>query len=86
MEEGREVLKFFANNYLGLEDAVISDTVNHASIIEGIRLCNAQRFHYVNCDLAELEAKLKGNGGIHPDFDVINSGLLGKVILNWNHL
>ncbi|MCL4149271.1 UNVERIFIED_CONTAM: hypothetical protein GTU68_020199 [Idotea baltica] len=41
------------------EDAVISDELNHASIIDGIRLCKAQRFRYRNNDLADLEAKLK---------------------------
>jgi glycine C-acetyltransferase len=40
------------------EDAVISDALNHASIIDGIRLCKAQRFRYANQDMADLEAKL----------------------------
>jgi len=44
---------------LGPEDAIISDELNHASIIDGIRLCKAQRFRYKNNDLADLEAKLK---------------------------
>jgi glycine C-acetyltransferase len=44
---------------LGAEDAVISDELNHASIIDGIRLSKAQRFRYRNCDMADLEAKLK---------------------------
>jgi glycine C-acetyltransferase len=43
---------------LGPEDAVISDELNHASIIDGVRLCKAQRFRYKNCDMADLEAKL----------------------------
>ena len=43
---------------LAPEDAVISDALNHASIIDGIRLCKAQRLRYANCDLADLEAKL----------------------------
>ena len=43
---------------LGPEDAVISDALNHASIIDGIRLCKAQRFRYATNDLADLEAKL----------------------------
>jgi glycine C-acetyltransferase len=42
----------------GPEDAVISDALNHASIIDGIRLCKAQRFRYANRDMADLEAKL----------------------------
>lgn len=44
---------------LGPDDAVISDELNHASIIDGIRLCKAQRYRYKNCDMADLEAKLK---------------------------
>ncbi|MGY3438572.1 MULTISPECIES: glycine C-acetyltransferase [unclassified Marinovum] len=44
---------------LGPEDAVISDALNHASIIDGIRLCKAKRFRYANSDMADLEAKLK---------------------------
>jgi glycine C-acetyltransferase len=44
---------------LGEEDAVISDALNHASIIDGIRLCKAQRFRYANSDLNELESCLK---------------------------
>jgi glycine C-acetyltransferase len=44
---------------LGEEDAVISDTLNHASIIDGIRLCKAQRLRYANNDMQELEACLK---------------------------
>jgi len=43
---------------LGPEDAVISDALNHASIIDGIRLCKAQKFRYATNDLADLEAKL----------------------------
>ena len=44
---------------LGPEDAIISDSLNHASIIDGIRLCKAQRYRYANNDMADLEAKLK---------------------------
>jgi glycine C-acetyltransferase len=43
---------------LGAEDAVISDALNHASIIDGVRLCKARRFRYANNDMAELEAQL----------------------------
>src|SRR6266705_7193807 len=43
---------------LGPEDAIISDELNHASIIDGIRLCKAQRHRYKNSDMADLEAKL----------------------------
>ncbi|HWA87154.1 MAG TPA: glycine C-acetyltransferase [Opitutus sp.] len=44
---------------LSAEDAVISDELNHASIIDGIRLCKAQRHRYRNSDMADLEAKLR---------------------------
>ena len=47
---------------LGEEDAVISDELNHASIIDGIRLCKARRFRYRNNDMADLEAQLKAAG------------------------
>lgn len=47
---------------LGPEDAIISDALNHASIIDGVRLCKAQRFRYVNSDMNDLEAKLKEAG------------------------
>ena len=43
---------------LGEEDAVISDELNHASIVDGIRLCKAKRFRYRNNDMADLEARL----------------------------
>jgi glycine C-acetyltransferase len=48
---------------LAAEDAVISDALNHASIIDGIRLCKAQRFRYANNDMAELENRLKEAAG-----------------------
>jgi glycine C-acetyltransferase len=44
---------------LGENDAVISDALNHASIIDGVRLCKAKRFRYSNCNMAELEAQLQ---------------------------
>ncbi|ASP21089.1 2-amino-3-ketobutyrate coenzyme A ligase [Antarctobacter heliothermus] len=44
---------------LGPEDAIISDALNHASIIDGIRLCKARRYRYANSDMADLEAKLR---------------------------
>ncbi len=44
---------------LGPEDAIISDSLNHASIIDGIRLCKAQRFKYQNSDMNDLELQLK---------------------------
>ena len=48
---------------LGEEDAVISDELNHASIIDGIRLCKAQRYRYKNCDMADLEMQLQAAKG-----------------------
>ena len=44
---------------LGEEDAIISDALNHASIIDGVRLCKAQRYRYTNADMADLEEQLK---------------------------
>ncbi|MEP1201689.1 glycine C-acetyltransferase [Tateyamaria sp.] len=44
---------------LGPEDAIISDALNHASIIDGIRLCKAQRYRYANSDMDDLETQLK---------------------------
>ncbi len=48
---------------LGAEDAVISDELNHASIIDGIRLCKAQRCRYRNSDMSDLEERLKESAG-----------------------
>ncbi|AAV96587.1 glycine C-acetyltransferase [Ruegeria pomeroyi] len=44
---------------LGPEDAIVSDALNHASIIDGIRLCKAKRYRYANSDMGDLEAQLK---------------------------
>ncbi|MDD4001538.1 MAG: glycine C-acetyltransferase, partial [Bacteroidales bacterium] len=44
---------------LNEEDAIISDSLNHASIIDGVRLCKAQRFRYANADMADLEKQLQ---------------------------
>jgi glycine C-acetyltransferase len=44
---------------LGAEDAILTDQLNHASIIDGVRLCKAKRFVYTHADMADLEAKLK---------------------------
>lgn len=44
---------------LGPEDAIISDSLNHASIIDGVRLCKAQRYRYANSDMEDLESQLK---------------------------
>src|SRR6266487_3883885 len=54
---------------LGPEDAILSDELNHASIIDGIRLCRAQRFRYLNNNMADLEAKLEEAG--HARFKMI---------------
>lgn len=48
---------------LGPEDAVISDELNHASIIDGVRLCKANRMRYANRDMTDLEAKLRESQG-----------------------
>jgi glycine C-acetyltransferase len=56
---------------LSAEDAVISDELNHASIIDGIRLCKAQRFRYKNCNLADLEAQLKAADAAKARFKLV---------------
>jgi glycine C-acetyltransferase len=56
---------------LGAEDAVISDELNHASIIDGIRLGKAQRFRYRNGDLADLEAKLREASAARARFKLV---------------
>ncbi len=56
---------------LTAEDAVISDELNHASIIDGIRLCKAQRYRYRNCDMADLEAKLREADAAKARFKLI---------------
>ncbi len=56
---------------LGAEDAVISDELNHASIIDGVRLCKAQRYRYKNNDLADLELRLKEADAAKARFKLI---------------
>jgi glycine C-acetyltransferase len=56
---------------LGAEDAVISDELNHASIIDGVRLCKAQRYRYKNADMADLEAQLKAADAAGARFKLI---------------
>ena len=56
---------------LGEEDAVISDELNHASIIDGIRLCKARRYRYRNNDMGELEAQLKAADSAGARFKLI---------------
>ncbi|WP_224487964.1 glycine C-acetyltransferase [Robertkochia flava] len=56
---------------LGPEDAIISDSLNHASIIDGVRLCKAMRYRYNNNDMADLEEKLKQAKADNARFKVI---------------
>jgi len=56
---------------LGAEDAIISDELNHASIIDGVRLCKAQRYRYKNNNLEDLEAKLKEADAAKARFKMI---------------
>ncbi len=56
---------------LGEEDAVISDELNHASIIDGVRLCKAKRFRYKNNDMADLESQLKAADAAGARFKLI---------------
>lgn len=58
---------------LGGEDAVISDSLNHASIIDGVRLCKARRFRYANNDMADLEAKLREADAAGARFKLITT-------------
>ncbi|BCU76290.1 glycine C-acetyltransferase [Luteolibacter sp. LG18] len=58
---------------LGPEDAVISDSLNHASIIDGVRLCKAKRFRYANNDMADLEAKLQEADAAGARFKLITT-------------
>src|SRR3954462_9885368 len=56
---------------LGPEDAVISDGLNHASIIDGIRLCKARRYRYKNSDMGDLEARLREADASNARFKLI---------------
>jgi glycine C-acetyltransferase len=56
---------------LGPEDAVISDELNHASIIDGVRLCKARRYRYRNADMADLEAQLQAANAAGARFKLI---------------
>ena len=58
---------------LGPEDAVISDELNHASIIDGIRLCRAQRYRYHNNDMAHLETQLQAADAAGARFKLITT-------------
>ncbi len=56
---------------LGAEDAIISDALNHASIIDGVRLCKAQRYRYANNDMSDLEVQLKAAAAAGCRFKLI---------------
>ncbi|PCJ80336.1 MAG: glycine C-acetyltransferase [Bacteroidetes bacterium] len=56
---------------LGPEDAIISDSLNHASIIDGVRLCKAKRFRYANNDMSDLETQLKAAVDADSRFKII---------------
>ena len=58
---------------LGAEDAVISDELNHASIIDGVRLCKAQRYRYRNCDMTDLESQLQAADKAGARFKLITT-------------
>lgn len=58
---------------LGEEDAVISDSLNHASIIDGVRLCKAKRFRYANNDMEDLESKLRDADAAGARFKLITT-------------
>ena len=58
---------------LGAEDAVISDELNHASIIDGVRLCKARRYRYKNNDMNDLEAQLKAADALGARFKLIST-------------
>jgi glycine C-acetyltransferase len=56
---------------LGPEDAIISDSLNHASIIDGVRLCKAQRYRYANSNMSDLEHQLKQASANNARFKII---------------
>ncbi|HVU82814.1 MAG TPA: aminotransferase class I/II-fold pyridoxal phosphate-dependent enzyme, partial [Rhodanobacteraceae bacterium] len=58
---------------LGENDAIISDALNHASIIDGIRLCKAKRFRYANCDTVDLEKQLQAADAVGARSKMISS-------------
>ncbi len=70
----------------GEQDAIISDELNHASIIDGVRLCKAQRFRYKHNDMADLEERLKESASarsriIVTDGSFSMDGTIAKLIL-----
>ncbi|WP_411029195.1 glycine C-acetyltransferase [Spongiimicrobium sp. 3-5] len=56
---------------LGPDDAIISDSLNHASIIDGVRLCKAKRYRYANSDMEDLENQLKKANGENARFKIV---------------
>jgi glycine C-acetyltransferase len=58
---------------LGAEDAIVSDELNHASIIDGVRLCKAQRYRYKNNDMTDLEAQLRAADAAGARFKLIST-------------
>ncbi len=60
---------------LGEKDAIISDELNHASIIDGVRLCKAQRFRYKNCDMHDLEVQLKAAAATSRFIMIVTDGV-----------
>lgn len=72
---------------LGEEDAIISDELNHASIIDGIRLCKAKRFRYKNNDMNDLEAQLKAASGSRRKL-IVSDGVFSMdgYIAQLNHI
>jgi len=60
---------------LGPDDAIISDSLNHASIIDGVRLCKAARFRYQNNDMADLEAKLQEASKVKGNKIIVTDGV-----------
>lgn len=60
---------------LGPDDAIISDSLNHASIIDGVRLCKAARYRYQNNDMADLEAKLQEASEVKGNKIIVTDGV-----------
>lgn len=70
---------------LGKEDAIISDSLNHASIIDGVRLCKASRYRYANNDMADLERQLMAANENNARFKIIVTDGVSQWMV-WLHL